>query len=92
MSSIQDIHSLKERIFDIVDGYVKGDYSKDDVLALGYRCGKIIVDVDSNETIKTGRNTELYSFRDLVCIGDDGNPEVDNDRISDIANSWLFLD
>ena len=35
---------------------------------------------------------ESYPVKDLIRIGDDGNPEADNDKISDIANSWLFLD
>ena len=30
MSSIQDIHSLEERINGIVDGYVRGDYNEDE--------------------------------------------------------------
>ena len=92
MSSIQDIHALEERIFDIVDGYVKGDYNENDVLAIGRRCGKITLKADAKEMIKVGKTTELYPLKDLVRTGDDGNTESDCDKISDIANSWIFLD
>lgn len=92
MSSIHDIHALEERIFDIVEGYVKGDYNKDDVLAIGHRCGKITIKADAKAKIKVGKTTELYPMKDLVRSSDDGKPEPDNDKISDIANSWLFLD
>lgn len=91
MSSIQDINALELRITDIVDDYVKKMYNEDDVLAIGRRCGKITVKADSKENIKVGKTTELYLLKDLVRNGDDGNPESDCDKISDIANSWMFL-
>ena len=92
MSSIQDIRALEERITEIVDGYLNGDYNEDDVLAIGRRCGKITIKADAKEKIKVGKTTELYPLKDLVRTGDDGNPESDCDKISDIANSWIFLD
>ena len=33
----------------------------------------------------------IYSLDSLIRMGDDGE-EPDNDRASDIANSWIFLD
>lgn len=92
MSSIQDIHALELRITDIVEDYINELYDEDDVLAIGLRCGKIILNADARDTIKIGKTTEIYSLRELVRMGDDGKPEPDCDRISDIANSWLFLD
>ena len=47
---------------------------------------------DAKEKIKVGKNMELYPLKDLIRTGDDGNPESDCDKISDVANSWLFLD
>ena len=91
MSSIQDIHALEERIYDYVEDYIGGRYNEDDVLAIGRRCGKITIKADIQENIKVGKTTEIYPMKDLVRKGDDGNPESDNDKISDIANSWLFL-
>ena len=35
MSNIQDIHAFAERIYDIVQEYVDGNYNADDVLAIG---------------------------------------------------------
>ena len=92
MSSIQDIHALEERITNIVDDYVNQLYHEDDVLAVSRRCGKISLKADTKEAIKVGKTTELYPLKDLVRKGDDGETEPDKDKISDIANSWLFLD
>lgn len=92
MSSIQEIRALEQRIYDIVDGYVSGDYNEDDVLAIGRRCGKITLKGDARENIKIGKTTEVYDLKALLRTGDDGNMEPDIDKISEIANKWLFLD
>ena len=92
MASIQDIRALEVRITDIVDDYIQQMYNEDDVLAIGRRCGKITVKADAKENIKVGKTTELYPLKDFVRTGDDGEPGSDCDKISDIANSWLFLD
>lgn len=92
MSSIQDIRTLELRITDIVDDYIQQRYNEDDVLAIGHRCGKITLKADTREKIKVGKTTELYPLKDLVRTGDDGELEADCDIISDIANSWIFLD
>lgn len=92
MSSIQDIRALELRMTDIVDDYIQQRYNEDDVLAIGRRCGKITLKADAREKIKVGKTTELYPLKDLVRTGDDGEPEADCDKISDIANSWIFLD
>ena len=92
MSSIQDIRALELQITDIVDDYVEQRYNEDDVLAIGRRCGKSTVKADAKKNIKGVKTTELYPLKDLVRTGDDGKPESDCDKISDIANSWVFLD
>ena len=91
MASIQDIRALEVQITDIVDDYVKEMYNEDDVLAIGHRCGRITIKADAKENIKVGKSTELYPLKDLVRFDDDGNTESDYDKISDIANSWVFL-
>lgn len=91
MSTIQDIRALELRMTDIVDDYIQQMYNEDDVLAISQRCGKIKIEADAKEKIKIGKTTELYPLKDLVRKGDDGKPESDFDKISDIANSWLFL-
>lgn len=92
MSSIQDIHALEECIYDIVQDFVEGRYNEDDVLAIGRRCGKITIKADAKENIKVGKTTELYPLKGLVRPDDDGKPEPDNDKVSEIANKWLFID
>ena len=91
MSNIQDIHAFQERIYDIVQDFVNGNYNAEDVLSIGMRCGKITMKADAKENIKVSKSTELYPLKDLVRTGDDGKPEPDNDKISDIANKWVFL-
>ena len=34
----------------------------------------------------------IYPMPELVRMGDDGKQEPDIDKISDVANSWIFLD
>ena len=92
MSSIQEIRTLELRLTDIVDDYIAQRYNEDDVLAIGLRCGRVTVKADSRDKIKVGKTTTIYPLKELVRIGDDGNPESDCDQISEIANSWLFLD
>lgn len=91
MSTIQDIRALELRMTDIVDDYIQQMYNEDDVLAISQRCGKIKIEADAREKIKIGKTTEFYPLKDLVRKGDDGKPESDFDKISNIANSWVFL-
>lgn len=91
MSTIQDIRTLELQITNIVDDYIQQMYNEDDVLAISQRCGRIKVTADAQENIKVGKTTELYPLKDLVRTDDNGNPESDNDKISEIANSWVFL-
>ena len=91
MSSVQDIHILEEQIFNIVEDYVNGDYNKDDVLAVSNLCGHISLQADARENIKVDKTTEIYSLSCLLRLSDDNKSEPDNDKISGIADSWLFL-
>lgn len=92
MSSIQDIHVLEQRISDIVEDYIKKFYNDDDVLAIGLCCGNFSFKADKQEKIKVGKTTEIYPLKHLIRTDDNGNPELDCDKISDIANSWLFIE
>ena len=92
MATIQDICALELRITDIVDDYIQQMYNEDDILAIGRRCSKITLKADAKEKIKAGKRTEFYPLKDLVRTGDDGKSESDCDKISEIANSWLFFD
>ena len=66
-----------------------------DIHALEMRIMDMVYDCinqgyDEDQVLTIG--DESYPVKDLIRTGDDGNPEADNDKISDIANSWLFLD
>ena len=91
MSIIQDIHALEERIHDYVEEYLGGNYAPDDVLAISTRCGKVSLKADARDHIKIGKTTEVYPFSTLVRLSDNTAQEPDNDKISDIANNWMFL-
>lgn len=91
MSSIQDIYALEMRITDIVDDYINQMYNEGDVLIISRRCGRVSVKADAKENIKVEKNKELYPLKGLVRT-DNVNFEPDCDKISDIANSWLFLE
>ena len=79
-------------INDIVTDYINGMDLEDDVLAIDRHAGKLELTADKRESIKVGKETEIYPLKDLVRTGDDGQPEEDIDKISEIANNWIFLD
>ena len=92
MSNIQDILALEQHIYDIVQDYVDGNHNEKDVLGISHRHGEIILEADSQETIVTGKSTEIHPLKALLRIGEDGRIEPDIDKISDLANTWLFLE
>ena len=91
MSNIQEIHALEQHIYDIVQDYVDGNYNEEDVLAIKRRHGKITLEADSQESIMANKTTEIHPLKTLLRTCDDGKPEPDVDKISDLANTWLFL-
>lgn len=92
MSSIKEIRALEQRLTDIVDNYIQKFYNEDDMLAISRRCGNFTLKADDHEAIKNGNTIETHSSKELVWTDDDGIPEPNCDKISEIANSWLFLD
>ena len=91
MSSIQDIRALELCICDIVEGYISKQYNDDDVLTISCPNGKIVVKADARNKIMIGKTTDLYPLKDLIRLDEKGKPETDIDKISAIANNWLFL-
>lgn len=91
MSTIQDIHALEDRIYDYVDDYIGGSYNEDDVLVISILCGKVSLKADAKEKIKIGKTTQIYPLSTLVRSGDNNTQEPDGDKISDIANSWMYI-
>lgn len=92
MASIQDIHALEAKIYDAVQEYIDNPN--------GYEHATLHVYLDRDEmeyqaemedNLQGSEDDGIYSVETLVREGDDGL-EPDNDRASDIANSWIFLD
>lgn len=92
MSTIQDIHALEQNIYDIVKDYINGDYNEDDVLAIDRLHGEITLTADARKALKARKSTETYPLKELVRAGERVSLEPDGDKISEIANSWLFLE
>ena len=91
MANWQDIKILEERIYDVVDEYLGN--------AEAYQNASLRVWLDEDDmTYKAAaedglQGTEddgIYPMPELVRMGDDGKQEPDIDKISDVANSWIF--
>lgn len=92
MSTIQELRTLELQITDIVDDFIENYYNDDDVLAIDTCEGKITLTADSRDKIKVSESTEIYNLRDLVRLNENGEQETDCDKISDIANNWIFIE
>ena len=88
MATIQDINALEERIYDAVQEYLDNPD--------GYEHATLHVYLDKNEmeyraemedNLQGTEDDGIYPIEDLIRDG-----EPDNDKASDIANSWIFLD
>lgn len=92
MASIQDIQALEVQIYDAVQEYLDNP--------AGYEHATLHVYLDRDEmqyraevedNLPGNEDDGIYAIETLIREGDDGL-EPDNDRASDIANSWIFLD
>ena len=92
MASIQDIQALEVQIYDAVQEYLDNP--------AGYEHAILHVYLDRDEmqyraemedNLPGNEDDGVYAIETLIREGDDGL-EPDNDRASDIANSWIFLD
>lgn len=92
MATIQDIRELESRIYDAVEEYLAAPDAYDnpklhvylDEQRMEYRAEMV-------DGMTGGEDDGVYVTEGLVRDGDEG-PEPDIDRISDIANSWIFID
>ena len=88
MANWQDIRALEERIYDAVDEYLANSEA--------YKNAGLHVWLDENDMIYRAEvDDNLAGSEDAIAgvlrNGDEGL-EPDVDRISNIANSWIFLD
>ena len=88
MASIQDIQALEQKIYDAVQEYIDNPD--------GYEHATLHVYLDRDEmkyraemedNLQGTEDDGIYPIADLIREG-----EPDNDKASDIANSWIFLD
>lgn len=93
MANWQDIRALEERIYEQVEEFLNNQEA--------YAMPVLHVYLDQDDmTYKAAaedglHGTEddgIYPMPELVRMGDDGKQEPDIDKISDVANSWIFLD
>ncbi len=92
MASIQDIRALEERIYEAVEEYLDNPDGYDKpVLHVFLDNDRMEYRAEMVDGLTGGDDDGVYAAEGLVRDGDEG-PEPDIDRISDIANSWIFLD
>lgn len=92
MATIQDIRALELRIYEAVEEYLSAPDAYDNpVLHVYLDKDQMEYRAELDEEISGSEDDGVYPIEELVREGEDG-PEVDNDRASDIANSWIFLD
>ena len=93
MANWQDIRALEERIYEQVEEYLNNQEA--------YTAPVLNVYLDHDDmTYKAAaedgfQGTEdegIYPMSELIRMGDNGKNEPDIDKISDVANSWIFLD
>ena len=93
MATIQDIQALESKIYDVVEEYLDNREAYfTPMLVVKREPDGLEVFIEDTDCIVEGDcDMEMYFMDSLVREGCDGN-EPDIDRISDIANSWIFLD
>lgn len=92
MARIQDIKQFEELIYDTVDEYLQEMDSYDHpVLAIWREDGEHQVVIDEPSNLPLSDDMEQYEL-DALISQTDAAPEPNLDRISEIANEWIFPD
>ncbi len=92
MATIQDIRDLELNICEAVEEYLDAPDAYDNPkLHVYLDKDRMEYRAELDEDISGSEDDGVYPIEELVREGEDG-PEVDNDRASDIANNWIFLD
>ena len=92
MATIQDIRALEFRIYEAVEEYLDSPESYDNpVLHVYLDKDERIHRAEIAENLPVSDDDGVYAIESVVRDGDEGR-EPDVDAISDIANSWVFLD
>ena len=92
MARIQDIKQFEELIYDTVDEYLQEMNSYDHpVLAIWREDGEHQVVIDEPSNLPLSDDMEQYEL-DALISQTDAAPEPNLNRISEIANEWIFPD
>lgn len=92
MATIQDIRALEEGIYEAVEEYLSAPDAYDNaVLHVYLDEDRMEYRAEIAEGLTGSEDDGVYAVGSVVREGD-GGLEPDNDRASDIANSWIFLD
>lgn len=93
MASWQDIRELEERIYEEVNEYLlNAEAYNNAVLHVYLDKENMLHCVEVDNADKYLQEDEVYSIESLIRLNEEGVSEVDVDAVSDIANSWIFLD
>ena len=92
MANWQDIRALEECIYEQVEEFLKNQeaYAMP-VLSVYLDQDDMTYKAEVDDNLSGTEDDGVYAIAGLLRDGDDGK-EPDIDRISDIANSWIFLD
>ena len=92
MANWQDIRALEERIYDAVQEYLDNAEAYEDAsLHVWLGQDDMTYHAEVDDSLPCTEDDGIYAIAGVIRDGDDGQ-EPDIDRISDIANSWIFLD
>ena len=92
MANWQDIRALEERIYDAVQEYLgNADAYQNAALHVFLDQDDMLHKAEIDENLAVNEDDGVYTIESVIRDGDEGK-EPDIDRISDIANSWIFLD
>ena len=92
MANWQDIRALEERIYDVVDEYLSNaEAYKNASLRVWLDEDDMLYRAEVDDNLTGTEDDGVYAIATVLRDGSDGL-EPDIDRISDIANSWIFLD
>jgi len=92
MATIQDIRALELKIYETVEEYLSDPDAYDNpVLHVYLDNDEMVHRAEIDENLPVSDDNGVYAIESVIRKGDEGK-EPDVDAISDIANSWVFLD
>lgn len=93
MANWQDIKALEERIYEQVEEFLNNQEAYAvPVLHIYLDCDDMTYKAAAEDELQGSTDEGIYPMPELIRTDDEGKPEPDIDKISDVANSWIFLD